>query len=146
MLQNVLGSLCIKYNHVGRSPKLLRRAGTRFSAIGIIAIIIFFFSLIGQTGRSRPKPESITTSLQEDLLKAGSSDKAAEAFKKYFVKYDKTALKTAMQDKDTSIALQAAWEVYKTPGKRKDEIASRSDDVYDPEGQKKFGLFASYGG
>jgi hypothetical protein len=45
-----------------------------------------------------------------------------------------------MKDKDTGIALQAAWEVHKQPAKQK-IVVGRSERRYDPEELEKFLTF-----
>ncbi len=62
------------------------------------------------------------------------------AYKAYFEKLGKSGLKEAMKDKNTGIALQAAWEVHKQPAEKKITVG-RSERKYDPEELEKFLAF-----
>jgi len=89
----------------------------------------------------RGENEPTVAALREAVLRANSVDKAAEAYKAYFVQIGRVALKDRMKDEDTGIALQSAWEVHLKPAKRKKSDDIRTDDIYDPDELGKFVAF-----
>jgi hypothetical protein len=82
-----------------------------------------------------------TPALRDAVIRADTSDKAAAAYEAYFLRIGRAGLKDLMKDEDTGIALQAAWETYTKPAKRKEKLFGRSDDVYDPAELRKFVVF-----
>ena len=67
-----------------------------------------------------------------------SVNDAAAAYKAYFLRLGKAKLKNLLRDESTGIALQAAWETYLKPAKRKERRSSRTNDVYDAVELGKF--------
>jgi hypothetical protein len=82
--------------------------------------------------------EPTVAELRDRVVKADTAEKKAEAYKAFFLKVGRAGLKDLMKDDDTGIALQAAWETYAKPIKRRPAVGARADDVYDPAELKKF--------
>jgi hypothetical protein len=79
-----------------------------------------------------------SASLREEVLRADNSFVAGKAYQKYFLHLGKEALKNRMQDADTGIALQAAWEVHTKPVRRQKQVEGRPNDFYDSAELAKF--------
>ena len=60
-------------------------------------------------------PANEITALRETVLKAEGMLAKSEAYKKLFQEVGRAGLKDLRKDEDTSIALQAAWELSKKP-------------------------------
>ena len=87
-------------------------------------------------------------SLRKDVLKdlfadEDNSEAVAGAYKKFFTHVGLAGLTKLADDDDTSIALQAAWELYRKPVKRDPLIRSRTDWVFDKKPIEEFLKFAS---
>lgn len=81
--------------------------------------------------------------LRKDVLKyllavEDESREVAEAYKRLFTHVGPTGLKTLTDDDDTSIALQAAWELYRKPVKRDPQILGRTEWVFDKGPMEQF--------
>ncbi len=74
---------------------------------------------------------AIATVLQYVLSPEDKSKAAAQAYKKLFMNVGPTGLQKLAEDEDSSIALQASWELYRKSVKRNPPILHRSDWVFD---------------
>ncbi len=97
---------------------------------------LFLIAAQPSPGGPEPTPEA----LREQVLRADTRAKAADAYKAYFLRLGRASLRDRMKDEDTGLALQAAWEAHLKPAKRKD-AGLRSDDMYDPAELGKFLAF-----
>jgi hypothetical protein len=86
-------------------------------------------------------PGPATATLREAVLRADSSDKAAPAFKAYFLRLRRAGLPDLLKDENSGIALQAAWETHLQPAERKEKAGLRTNDKYDPAELGKFVTF-----
>lgn len=81
--------------------------------------------------------------LRKEVLKdlyadEDKSDAVAGAYKKLFTHVGLAGLPKLAKDEDTSISLQAAWEVHKKAVKRDPPIRNRTDWVFDRKPMEKF--------
>lgn len=67
----------------------------------------------------------------------------ADAYKELFTRVGLNGLKKLVDDEDTSIALQAAWELHRKAVKRDPPIMGRTDWVFDRKSMEQFLGFAS---
>jgi hypothetical protein len=86
-------------------------------------------------------PDDREQTLRDQVLNADSRDKAATAYRRYFAHLGRAGLRERLTDKDTAIALHAAWEVHKKPVKRAKLIDNRADHIYDRDELSKFVAF-----
>jgi hypothetical protein len=98
-------------------------------------LVTLLFLLI--SGSPAAEPDE-TSALRDRVLKATKPDEKAAAYKALFTKVGKAGLAGLMKDEDTGIALQAAWELHKSPAKRATAIDHRTGDFYDSGLLKKF--------
>ncbi|MBP3956293.1 hypothetical protein J8F10_13465 [Gemmata sp. G18] len=75
---------------------------------------------------------------EEKLWKARPPQKQAAAYREQFEKVGRAGLPALMKDKDTSLALQAAWEAHKKIIDRTKPVPFQEDETYDPNELKKF--------
>jgi len=84
-------------------------------------------------------PATIFEILRGKVLDSHSPEEAAQAYQNYFLCTGRAGLKVLMNDENTSIALQAAWETNLKPVERKVRGSDdRTDDTYDPTELAKF--------
>jgi hypothetical protein len=108
--------------------------------------MIFLTAVFTVTGQGDSKRSEKIKGLRERILKAqqgdaGSSAEAAAAYKELFTYVGRNGLKDLTKDKDTSIALQAAWEVHKKVIKRDPPLAGRTNWVFDKRPTEAFLAF-----
>lgn len=103
---------------------------------------VAFFTLLICCGMSRGGEDAERSKkieqLREILINAKHDAETADAFKKLFLYVGRAGLADLTKDENTSIALQAAWELNKQIVKRDPEIPGRIDWVIEPKGMEKF--------
>jgi hypothetical protein len=85
------------------------------------------------------KVKTVRTQVLKDLF--ASEDKSATvagAYKQLFTHVGLAGLKKLAEDEDTSIALQAAWELHRKSVKRDPLIPGRADWVFDKKPMEEF--------
>jgi hypothetical protein len=87
-----------------------------------------------------PSPEEVER-LRRNVEGADSTYAAGEAFRALFTKLKRDRLRPLMDDKNTGIALQAAWEVHKKVVKRKPPILGRTNWVFAEKEMEEFVQF-----
>lgn len=83
-------------------------------------------------------PQPTLAALRDKVLKATTPDDKAAAYKNYFKKVGRKGLEELTKDKDTGIALQAAWETNKKVIERPVPLPHRHEHVYESGGLKRF--------
>jgi hypothetical protein len=90
------------------------------------------------------KVKAMRNEVLENLLpEESSSFAAAKAYKKLFTHVRLRGLKTLAEDEDTSIALQAAWELHRKVVKRDPPSPGSSDWIFDKKPLEEFLEFAA---
>jgi hypothetical protein len=97
-------------------------------------------------GADDSKRAAKVKALRTTILKAlpggdEESETAAEAYKELFKYVGRKGLRKLTHDKDTSIALQAAWEVHKKTVKRNPPIRNKTDWTFDKKQAQEFLAF-----
>jgi hypothetical protein len=90
------------------------------------------------------KVKAMRNEVLKDLLT--SEDKSAAvagAYKKLFTQVGLAGLKKVVEDEDTSIALQAAWELHRKAVKRDPLIDGRTDWIFDKKPMEEFVRFVA---
>jgi hypothetical protein len=81
--------------------------------------------------------------LKDLLAPKDKSARVGEAYRKFFTHVGLAGLKRVTEDEDTSIALQAAWELHRKVVKREKHIPLRTDWVFDKKPMEEFLEFAA---
>ncbi len=112
------------------------------------AVVLFVsLDLASNLCCSREAPENEKRKiLREEILKnirvaIDSSRGTSAAYRRLFEFVGKSDIPKLMDDNDTSIALQAAWENFRKPVRRSPTVLHRSDWVFDSETSGKFVAF-----
>jgi hypothetical protein len=79
--------------------------------------------------------------LRKRVLMAKAVNELSEAYQDYFTYFGLAGLRDRLNDEDTGIALQAAWEVHKKAATRAVPDPYRVDDVYDRAELESFVAF-----
>jgi hypothetical protein len=94
--------------------------------------------LCGVSTADAPEQEKV---LRARVLAATYGPMAGKAYREYFEHVGRARLQEHLKDRDTGIALQAAWEVHKHPVVRAKPIEYRTDHIYDRMELEKFVTF-----
>jgi hypothetical protein len=113
----------------------------------LVSSTLFVASLLGTTSaddKDAEKVKAMRNVVLKDLF--ASEDKSAEvagAYKRLFTHVGLAGLKKVAEDEDTSIALQAAWELHRKSVKRDPPVLDRTDWVFDKKSMEEFLKFVA---
>jgi hypothetical protein len=108
-------------------------------SLGLLVVVVCVPAL-AREDKEAERVKALRKEVLKDLL-ATDEDKSevvAGAYKKLFTRVGRVGLPKLMEDEDTSIALQAAWEVHRKAVKRNPPIRRRTDWVFDRKPMEEF--------
>ena len=107
----------------------------------LIGAVLLALSLVAvaRDDRDADRVKALKKDLLRDLLaEEDKSAAVAGAYKKLFAHVGLAGLPQLVKDEDTSIAIQAAWELYRKAVKRDPPIRNRADWVFDKKPMEEF--------
>jgi hypothetical protein len=107
-------------------------AATRAISVRVLIFVPLCASLVAAEPAPPPRP---VVRLKE------TPDKQAKAYKALFERVGKSGLVGLSKDEDTSLALQAAWEIHKKLIISDKQVGWRPKHTYDPKEMNKFVAF-----
>lgn len=112
------------------------------SVLIVPLLLVFSAPVAAADDEGAGKVQALRGEVLKGLYAAeGKPDAPATAYKKLFRHVGLAGLKGLAEDKDTSIALQVAWEIHKRPAKRPKPVGAPAEDTYDPAELTKFVQF-----
>src|SRR5262245_4483562 len=104
-------------------------------SLGSVGLVLLWCGLV------TAQPGDREQALRDRVLQADTYERAGKAYQECFQHLGVARLRDRLKDKETGIALQAAWEVHKKAGKRAKPIDHRTDYVYDRAELERFLAF-----
>jgi hypothetical protein len=107
--------------------------------VGTLILVASLLASATADDKEAEKLKAMRNEVLKDLFAAEDKSSAvADAYKKLFTHVWLAELKKFMEDEDTSIALQAAWELHRKAVKRDPPIPGRTDWVFDKKPMEEF--------